>query len=839
MRAHTRRRVTAGLILGTLGAVLPAVQAGGSPENVLLIIDPSNNDSLYVGNYYKNARDIPDSNVLFIAPGATNYPSFVSYNLAALAGSLANRDIADHIDYVVLTPGSPFYVSAPGLVSDACYPVSRFSISAAYTSAFIADEILGGLPATTLNRYYRSTDEARAFDSSVAWLNGAPSTNPAARRYLIGALLGYSGSQGNTLAETLAMIDRSVAADGTRPGGTFYYMNNTADPNRNVRATQFPAAVSSIIGLGGNAAELNGVLPTGHYDCLGIMTGAASPPILTADMTILPGAFGDHLTSWAATFDIGAQTKVAAWITKGTSGSWGTVEEPCNYPGKFPHARLHVFYFQGLSLGEAAFRSAAYFPFQGLLYGDPLTRPFAHLPSVAVDDAPTGPVSGAIVLTPTATTTHPSATIAQFDLLIDGGLYDSATPGGNFVVDTTALTDGWHDLRVLACDNTLVKSTGRWLGSLTVNNHGRAVSLDATPLTGDWATPFVFDVSAAGDPPLEVRVVQSGRVLAAAPGSAATLTVHGLIVGAGPVHVQAEALYINGRIVRSDPLDLTVTYAGGTPSGQPPVAYGFTKRVLKDQPFVVELPATFDNSGAPLTYQVLSGPAQATVPAGQTGPYRLMQPAAGAKGLDAFTFRVTSAAGDSNIATVTLDYDLLRGDLNCDGSIDFGDINPFVLYLSNFMAWQAAYPACPAVAGDINGDGSFNFGDINPFVALLTGGWSSEPNPTQSRVGGTECQRAGSADAPRRRPAATSDGQTTRSRCPPILSCTRPGSVALWVRKKARCGFDSVGNLCYSYSDEVLTSSSEWAGGVDPLAQCLTGGRAHIRVVRASCAYQA
>jgi hypothetical protein len=341
---------------------------------------------------------------------------------------------------------------------------------------------------------------------------------------------------------------------------------------------------------------------------------------------------------------------------------------------------------------------------------------------VAVDDAPTGPVSGAIVLTPTATTTHPSATIAQFDLLIDGGLYGSATPGGNFVVDTTTLTDGWHDLRVLACDNTLVKSTGRWLGSLTVNNHGRAVSLDAAPLTGDWATPFVFDVSAAGDPPLEVRVVQSGRVLAAAAGSAAMLTVHGLIVGAGPVHVQAEALYINGRIVRSDPLDLTVTYFGGTPSGQPPVAYGFTKRVLKDQPFVVELPATFDNSGLPLTYQILSGPAQATVPAGQAGPYPLMQPAAGAKGLDSFTFRVTSGAGNSNVATVTLDYDLLRGDLNCDGTVDFADINPFVLYLSNFAAWQATYPDCPPVAGDINADDSFNFGDINPFVALLTGG---------------------------------------------------------------------------------------------------------------------
>jgi hypothetical protein len=61
------------------------------------------------------------------------------------------------------------------------------------------------------------------------------------------------------------------------------------------------------------------------------------------------------------------------------------------------------------------------------------------------------------------------------------------------------------------------------------------------------------------------------------------------------------------------------------------------------------------------------------------------------------------------------------GDLNCDGSVNFGDINPFVLALTDPVAWQAAYPGCPVANGDINGDGSVSFGDINPFVALLTG----------------------------------------------------------------------------------------------------------------------
>ncbi len=63
----------------------------------------------------------------------------------------------------------------------------------------------------------------------------------------------------------------------------------------------------------------------------------------------------------------------------------------------------------------------------------------------------------------------------------------------------------------------------------------------------------------------------------------------------------------------------------------------------------------------------------------------------------------------------------LKGDLNCDASVNFGDINPFVLRLADPGAYAAAYPGCPDYNGDINDDGSVNFADINPFIALLSG----------------------------------------------------------------------------------------------------------------------
>ena len=60
------------------------------------------------------------------------------------------------------------------------------------------------------------------------------------------------------------------------------------------------------------------------------------------------------------------------------------------------------------------------------------------------------------------------------------------------------------------------------------------------------------------------------------------------------------------------------------------------------------------------------------------------------------------------------------GDLNCDGAVNFDDINAFVELLSNPSAWQAHYPGCPMSNGDLNGDGLENFDDIDPFVALLS-----------------------------------------------------------------------------------------------------------------------
>ena len=81
-------------------------------------------------------------------------------------------------------------------------------------------------------------------------------------------------------------------------------------------------------------------------------------------------------------------------------------------------------------------------------------------------------------------------------------------------------------------------------------------------------------------------------------------------------------------------------------------------------------------------------------------------------------------------ATVTLAQPTLtftvaesrKGDMNCDGFVNNGDIDAFILALTNSVQYAAEYPSCDITNADINGDGFANNGDIDAFIALITGG---------------------------------------------------------------------------------------------------------------------
>ena len=80
------------------------------------------------------------------------------------------------------------------------------------------------------------------------------------------------------------------------------------------------------------------------------------------------------------------------------------------------------------------------------------------------------------------------------------------------------------------------------------------------------------------------------------------------------------------------------------------------------------------------------------------------------------------AAGDFVFRTTCLPDTFSPGDVNCDAFVNVFDIDPFVLALTDPVAYAAAFPECDLTIADVNGDGQVNAFDIDPFVLVLTGG---------------------------------------------------------------------------------------------------------------------
>lgn len=65
--------------------------------------------------------------------------------------------------------------------------------------------------------------------------------------------------------------------------------------------------------------------------------------------------------------------------------------------------------------------------------------------------------------------------------------------------------------------------------------------------------------------------------------------------------------------------------------------------------------------------------------------------------------------------------DDISGDMNCDGALDFDDVAPFVLALTDPAAYAVAFPACNIDDADMNGDTFENGDDLQMFFNALIG----------------------------------------------------------------------------------------------------------------------
>ncbi|MBU1222670.1 MAG: TIGR03790 family protein [Gammaproteobacteria bacterium] len=313
-------------------------QPGLSADQLGIIVNDDDPDSVAIAAYYREKRGIPAANLIHVRfkPGRSTLPREEFVNLKRRVDHTAPKNVQAY----ALTWAQP-------------YRVDCMAITSAFAFGFDPAWCASGCKPTQPSPYFNSS-VARPFDV-----------------YKIRPTMSLAAA---SVAEAKRLIDRGVASDGSNPAGTAYLVS-TGDKARNVRAAGYAAL----------RAQMQRILPIeivdanaleNKSDVMFYFTGLTHVPSLDSNR-FLPGAIADHLTSAGGELFGSSQMSSLAWLQAGATGSYGAVVEPCNFPAKFPvPGVVMAHYLQGETLIEAYWKSVQT-PGQGLFIGEPLARPFA------------------------------------------------------------------------------------------------------------------------------------------------------------------------------------------------------------------------------------------------------------------------------------------------------------------------------------------------------------------------------------------------------------------------------------------------------------------------------
>jgi hypothetical protein len=148
-------------------------------------------------------------------------------------------------------------------------------------------------------------------------------------------------------------------------------------------------------------------------------------------------------------------------------------------------------------------------------------------------------VSGIIPIAPTARTSA-GRRIERFELFVEGRRLEQCKPGESIDLATLALSDGYHEVRLVAIEAGPIESQGRRIVPIVVNNHGRSTDLElksskiASP--GSHVKLHARSAGAAA-----ITVMHNDRVLGRTVGESGEFSIEAKQLGSGPVALQAIA----------------------------------------------------------------------------------------------------------------------------------------------------------------------------------------------------------------------------------------------------------------------------------------------------------
>ena len=377
-------------------------------------------------------------------------------------------------------------------------------------------------------------------------------------------------------------LKRATYAEASPPNGVFYFMRN-GDVRSATRHACYAEAAAALREAGAAAEVKEGVVPKGAKRVSGLTMGRDRLGLDQAGMTILPGAFCEHLTSAGGLlFRNGYQTPLTDLIRAGATASCGAVEEPFAMQAKFPLPSLQVHYRRGCSMAEAYYQSVSS-PYQLLLVGDPLCQPWAERPLleieswpesdqqqdtlVSVDESsPEGQQADADtddavvfqirpMVTPSGEEADGSAEKATWELFIDGRLRMRQPSGTQVAFRQSQVGPGWHELRCVGMNPDRIESQTRkktWIeapyASRQPESEGEAgadpasgeVTIECEQIVAPLDGELTLTLEAPGAD--RVLVYQHARQVGQLAGPRGEVKVAADRLGRGPIRLQAVAL---------------------------------------------------------------------------------------------------------------------------------------------------------------------------------------------------------------------------------------------------------------------------------------------------------
>jgi uncharacterized protein (TIGR03790 family) len=332
----------------------PVTRADPQASRVLIVVNGASASGVAIGNYYRAARGIPDSNLVTVRTTLEDDVSSDDFT-SQIAGPVAERlKLLAGVDFIVTTHGIPLRAGA-----------------------YATDMLLAGidLPLVPIQSF-TSAEFKRA--TSPYYQKDEPFSHAKYGMYLTTRLDGYS------VSDMKALVDRSMTAQAEH--GLFFLDQQVYDRvGINDQLETAMEQIAKTLTSRGFQATSEGT--TAFVDpkqpLMGYWSSGSNDPNYSATvyhaLQFKPGSLAEtNVSTSARTFRhvSGGQSMIADLIAQGVTGVKGYVDEPYTVAVAKPDIMFDR-YTRGYNLAESFYMASQLLKWRDVVIGDPLCRPYA------------------------------------------------------------------------------------------------------------------------------------------------------------------------------------------------------------------------------------------------------------------------------------------------------------------------------------------------------------------------------------------------------------------------------------------------------------------------------